>query len=36
MRDQNEGTNKILTVAICAYNMEKYIERALKSCIIKK
>lgn len=35
MREQNEGTNKILTVAICAYNMEKYIERALKSCIIE-
>lgn len=34
MREQNEGTNKILTVAICAYNMEKYIERALKSCIL--
>lgn len=35
MLDWNEGTNKILTVAICAYNMEKYIERALKSCIIE-
>ena len=26
---------KILTVAICAYNMEKYIGQALDSCIIK-
>lgn len=27
-------SEKILSVVVCAYNMEKYIERALKSCII--
>lgn len=26
---------KILTIAICAYNMEEYIEKTLDSCIIK-